>query len=100
MIESGDIFVETQIHIKTRRKNLHVKSRRHFHYTLVPTRIGATHLFDSSMFLENSKNIDVLISVNVFSPPEHCLLLADDNLLLSRQIFKGENEPGILYVEQ
>ena len=48
------------------------------------------------LLLENSQKIDVLIYRTL--KPEHCLLLADHNLLLSSQVFKRENEPENVYI--
>ena len=51
------------------------------------------------LLLENSQKIEVLIyrMFDISLKPEHCLLLADHNLLLSSQVFKRENEPAIFY---
>ena len=51
------------------------------------------------LLLENSQKIYVLIyrMFDISLKPEHCLLLADHNLLLSSQVFKRENEPAIFY---
>ena len=52
------------------------------------------------LLLENSQKIDVLIyrMFDISLKPEHCLLLADHNLLLSSQVFKRENEPENVYI--